>query len=290
MGTTTLLATDLQRTVLRSGHTLYRRYTPYGGFRPDDGAWLGFSDAHLDHASGCYLLGNGHRAFSPALMRFGSPDRLSPFARGWAKCLRLLPWGPDQPSRSDGAGGRRLSVSHPEHPFQPCGCVHQWSTAAIDVANPPYASSNGILSCQPWWRYDLWHRGKSYITAVIGRLGAHRDKWCQCRCRHYPGHQPNRGARRRLADMGVGDPDRHIAGHIGQRGVGVGPGQVVGALSHHPCADRTQPGRFSKPEVFGSEVKSRACKRHKAIVERGLSQWRAPLAEGGRLLTEPALP
>lgn len=91
MGTTTLLATDLQRTVLRSGHTLYRRYTPYGGFRPDDGAWLGFSDAHLDHASGCYLLGNGHRAFSPALMRFGSPDRLSPFARGglnaYAYCL-----------------------------------------------------------------------------------------------------------------------------------------------------------------------------------------------------------
>ncbi|MDH1576406.1 RHS repeat-associated core domain-containing protein [Pseudomonas sp. GD03746] len=91
MGKTTLLATDLQRTVVRSGDALPRRYTPYGGFRPDDGSWLGFSDAHLDHASGCYLLGNGHRAFSPALMRFGSPDRLSPFARGglnaYAYCL-----------------------------------------------------------------------------------------------------------------------------------------------------------------------------------------------------------
>jgi RHS repeat-associated protein len=91
MGTTTLLATDLQRTVVCSGNPLHRRYTPYGGFTPDDGAWLGFSDAHLDHSSGCYLLGNGHRAFSPALMRFGSPDRLSPFARGglnaYAYCL-----------------------------------------------------------------------------------------------------------------------------------------------------------------------------------------------------------
>lgn len=91
MAGTTLLAIDRQRSVLRGQATPHRCYTPYAGFQPDAGPWLAFSDAHLDQASGCYLLGNGHRAYSPQLMRFRSPDRLSPFAAGgfnaYAYCL-----------------------------------------------------------------------------------------------------------------------------------------------------------------------------------------------------------
>lgn len=59
-----------------------RRYTPYGDFSPDGGPWQAFANAHRDQISGCYLLGNGHRAYSPSLMRFSSPDRLSPFGAG----------------------------------------------------------------------------------------------------------------------------------------------------------------------------------------------------------------
>ncbi|WP_434706426.1 RHS repeat-associated core domain-containing protein [Pseudomonas sp. Z1-12] len=32
--------------------------------------------------TGHYLLGNGYRAFNPGLMRFNSPDSLSPFGEG----------------------------------------------------------------------------------------------------------------------------------------------------------------------------------------------------------------
>ncbi|WP_296268786.1 RHS repeat domain-containing protein [Pseudomonas sp. UBA6562] len=43
---------------------------------------LGFNGEALDAGSGWYLLGNGYRAYNPALMRFNSPDSESPFATG----------------------------------------------------------------------------------------------------------------------------------------------------------------------------------------------------------------
>lgn len=68
-------------------------YSPYGYAEQ----WLklrslpSFNAEHLDRVSGCYLLGNGHRCYSPVLMRFLSPDRLAPFGPGginlYAYCL-----------------------------------------------------------------------------------------------------------------------------------------------------------------------------------------------------------
>lgn len=43
---------------------------------------LGFNGECRDPLTGHYLLGNGYRAFNPVLMRFNSPDTLSPFERG----------------------------------------------------------------------------------------------------------------------------------------------------------------------------------------------------------------
>ncbi|WP_313202116.1 RHS repeat-associated core domain-containing protein [Pseudomonas sp.] len=52
---------------------------------------VGFNGEFLDAALGCYALGNGHRIYSPRLMRFISPDALSPFLKGginaYAYCL-----------------------------------------------------------------------------------------------------------------------------------------------------------------------------------------------------------
>ena len=85
---TTLLATDLQRSVL---HTLKTgtqprpiAYSPYG-HRPVFSALLsllGFNGERPDPMTGHYLLGNGYRAFNPVLMRFNSPDSWSPFGKG----------------------------------------------------------------------------------------------------------------------------------------------------------------------------------------------------------------
>ena len=43
---------------------------------------LGYNGEQEDSRSGTYLLGNGYRAYSPALRRFLSPDDWSPFGAG----------------------------------------------------------------------------------------------------------------------------------------------------------------------------------------------------------------
>jgi RHS repeat-associated protein len=83
-----LLATDQQRSVL---HTIDKdlppqtiAYSPYGHRCAESGlsSLFGFAGERPDEVTGHYLLGNGHRAFNPMLMRFNSPDNLSPFGKG----------------------------------------------------------------------------------------------------------------------------------------------------------------------------------------------------------------
>jgi RHS repeat-associated protein len=84
---TALLATDQQRSVLNSLQANCPRpnaYSPYGHRPCESGlsSLLGFTGQRPDPVTGHYLLGNGYRAFNPVLMRFNSPDSLSPFAKG----------------------------------------------------------------------------------------------------------------------------------------------------------------------------------------------------------------
>ena len=63
-------------------------YSPYG-FAPHvaQGAiTLSFNGEHLDRPTERYFLGNGHRGFSPTIMRFCSPDARSPFLQGGLNC------------------------------------------------------------------------------------------------------------------------------------------------------------------------------------------------------------
>ncbi|NIF26271.1 RHS repeat-associated core domain-containing protein [Pantoea sp. Tr-811] len=59
-------------------------YTPYGYASSDDlkDAISGFNGEPIDQITGYYLLGNGYRIYSSSLMRYGSPDSLSPFGEG----------------------------------------------------------------------------------------------------------------------------------------------------------------------------------------------------------------
>ncbi|WP_122281042.1 RHS repeat-associated core domain-containing protein [Pseudomonas syringae] len=77
-----LLATDQQQSVI-AAQGLEFAYTPYGHRHPSGPASLpGFTGQRVDPVTGHYLLGNGYRAFNPVLMRFNSPDSLSPFGEG----------------------------------------------------------------------------------------------------------------------------------------------------------------------------------------------------------------
>ena len=94
---TTLLITDQQRSVLhtlKTDHPLRPIiYSPYGHRGTANGllSLLGFNGERPDPVTEHYLLGNGYRAFNPVLMRFNSPDSLSPFGKGglnsYAYCL-----------------------------------------------------------------------------------------------------------------------------------------------------------------------------------------------------------
>ncbi|MEO3726364.1 RHS repeat-associated core domain-containing protein [Pseudomonas syringae] len=93
---TQLFGTDQQQSVLAElGEEQLTdcAYSPYG-HRPVEGGLFslaGFNGEQLDRTTGLYLLGNGYRAYSPTLMRFLSPDSMSPFGGGglnaYAYCL-----------------------------------------------------------------------------------------------------------------------------------------------------------------------------------------------------------
>jgi RHS repeat-associated protein len=85
-GSLTLTAGDQNDSLLWSRETgqaggKLHAWSPYGGGEPAD-LLTGFNGERADPLSGCYHLGNGYRAYNPALMRFNCPDSLSPFGVG----------------------------------------------------------------------------------------------------------------------------------------------------------------------------------------------------------------
>ena len=84
---TTLLVTDRAHSLLLTltgAFLQHLSYTGYGHAPVESGLsrLLGFNGGCPDRITGHYLLGKGKRAFNPVLMRFNSPDELSPFEEG----------------------------------------------------------------------------------------------------------------------------------------------------------------------------------------------------------------
>jgi RHS repeat-associated protein len=84
---TLLLAPDFQQSILAerdSSRLDPFAYSPYGlQSGPRQAAThLGFNGQLKERTTGWYHLGQGHRVYNPVLMRFHSPDRLSPFGKG----------------------------------------------------------------------------------------------------------------------------------------------------------------------------------------------------------------
>lgn len=85
--TINILATDQQTSVLSGVSSDVCRthaYTPFGYRHPENkfSNLLGFNGELPDVTTGHYMLGQGRRAFNSVLMRFNSPDTLSPFGKG----------------------------------------------------------------------------------------------------------------------------------------------------------------------------------------------------------------
>ena len=108
---TTLLATDQQRSVLHALAGVDAQpmtYTAYGHRPTESGlsSLLGFNGECPDSVTGHYLLGQGNRAFNPMLMRFNSPDELSPFGDGGINAYAYC--GGDPVNRYDPSGNNAL--------------------------------------------------------------------------------------------------------------------------------------------------------------------------------------
>ena len=158
---TTLLATDQQRSVLQTLNANQTRrpiaYTPYGHHRPENGllSLLGFNGERPDPVTGCYLLGNGYRAFNPVLMRFNCPDSWSPFGDGglnsYAYCL-------DNPINHTDRTGH--SISQPKL----LGIVRKWRNITKQNLHTPktYITNERLMSYEE--RME-WYLRKPLDTA-----------------------------------------------------------------------------------------------------------------------------
>ena len=140
-----LFGTDQQQSVLTTlgkEHLTDCAYSPYG-HRPADGGLFslaGFNGEQLDPVTGLYLLGNGYRAYSPTLMRFLSPDSMSPFGAGglnaYSYCLG------DPVNRVDPTGhvslqsilGIGLSILGIVASVVTMGAATPWAVAALGLA------------------------------------------------------------------------------------------------------------------------------------------------------------
>lgn len=67
---------------LQQGKTTRFNYSPWGTASEKDAELPGFNGQRHDPLTAVNHLGNGYRAYSPALMRFTCPDSLSPFGKG----------------------------------------------------------------------------------------------------------------------------------------------------------------------------------------------------------------
>ncbi|MBV4532515.1 RHS repeat-associated core domain-containing protein [Pseudomonas sp. SWRI107] len=107
-GGANLLATDQQGSVLTvqaDTDDEHHRFTPYGHDPTlnSEKNLTGFTGEYLEALSHYYLLGTGyHRSYHPALMRFVSPDSVSPFAEGGINAYAYC--GGDPVNRIDPSG------------------------------------------------------------------------------------------------------------------------------------------------------------------------------------------
>lgn len=85
MNHSTLLCPDASQTVIRTAWSRKALPTTAFGFCDRRNFQVhrnGLNGELIELLTGHYPLGNGHRGYNPQLMRFHSPDTLSPFSRG----------------------------------------------------------------------------------------------------------------------------------------------------------------------------------------------------------------
>lgn len=106
-----LTVCDQQHSVLASAGAA-RSYSPYGALSAAIGPRLAYCGQAREASTGFYQLGNGYRVYDPCLMRFLSPDVLSPFAKGGINAYAYCAGDPiNYQDRNGRARGRPSSTT-----------------------------------------------------------------------------------------------------------------------------------------------------------------------------------
>ncbi|MBV4507331.1 RHS repeat-associated core domain-containing protein [Pseudomonas sp. BW13M1] len=127
-----LLVTDQKASVLSYETDQVNRVITYSafGYRSlinEQLSILGFNGEYQERTTGYYLLGNGYRAFSPELMRFTSPDSLSPFEKGGVNTYVYCQSEPINQKDSTGHFGER---------------IRKWVSGLFSTSTPSYKTKN----------------------------------------------------------------------------------------------------------------------------------------------------
>lgn len=109
MNVVRLVATDQQGSVLFDSADTKRAYTAYGLAAIQGGPISAFCGEPRDTLTGLYHLGDGHRQFNPAIMRFHGVDTLSPFGQGGLNAYMYC--GADPVNRVDPSGKMGITIA-----------------------------------------------------------------------------------------------------------------------------------------------------------------------------------
>jgi len=149
-----ILAADAQGSTLWHPFSQHPETISYSIFGHDPGSdpkasLLRFT-AQLREFTGCYLLGNGYRAYSPVLMRFLSTDDLSPFGEGDANAYAYCQNDPVNSVDPSGHMMRRSSStsSNEWKPPSPPAPIRQPAPMPYHVSASVGASRSSFASKQ----------------------------------------------------------------------------------------------------------------------------------------------
>jgi len=126
-----LYGVDALNTIHSDRQESSKNYTAFGfAHRPAPPSMLlGFTGQYWQ-CSGFYLLGRGHRAYSPMLMRFCSADRLSPFGKGGINPYVYC-------------GGDPVNYSDPSGQFKVWRSFKKWLTRLTGLSSKAKAYQKG---------------------------------------------------------------------------------------------------------------------------------------------------
>ena len=157
----TLLATDAPQSVIRAitdSRQLSFAYNPFGFSvqHVEYAGGLGFNGQRRDAITGCYHLGSGARVYNPVLLRFMSPDSLSPFGVGG-----LNPYG--------------YCSGDPVNKVDPTGHVARAVFGLLQTARrrpPPGPKALKRLQRKPW-ALDVTAAGPSATSTAPSSAGVY---------------------------------------------------------------------------------------------------------------------